>query len=61
MSIKAEKDDASTRNSSDYEKVDLGRGSEGLEKKINSTQDKVCITSSTLPRFLMRCTNLDNN
>jgi hypothetical protein len=55
MSIKAEKEDASTRNSSEYEKVDLNKASENLEKKVNSTQDKVSITSSTLLHFLMRC------
>jgi hypothetical protein len=46
MSIKADKEDGSTKNSSEYEKVDLDRGHEELGKEIETTQDKVSFTGS---------------
>jgi hypothetical protein len=58
MSIKADKEDGSTRNNSEYEKVDLNRGHEGLGKEIETTQDNVSIAISKPLRSLTR---LDGN
>ena len=58
MSIKADKEDGSTRNSSEYEKVDLEKGHEESGKEIETTEDKVSITSSKPLRSLM---HLDGN
>lgn len=48
MSIRAEKETESTRDSSEYQKTETDGGHGGLEKEIETTRDKVRIHAVTL-------------